>query len=336
MPLFGPLRIGKTAVQLLRSAKRSQFFLGWLLIVITSLIPIVLSLILENATTIQNQPVALIYTTKTDGVSLSYYLTFALVHIFVCLAANFFVHEAIQLAHSAQMYRLFRRHHLLAFSTVTVAFLSILYFFDSYLEFISYDLIRVGTAEISGMLFESRIPFSSVPLFFLFPIVLVVVAFYPAASIMLVIFILAKNMRVGARKNLDESLAIYGRRFQFIYFLMILLFTSSSIATIFYMRVPFSYVSSDSAEYLATLTSGYNIWVVVFFMILITTFFFSYLSFSKALRTANKDVDTSINGERYAKIDAVLQGHFFLKENSVLALGAFSPVLTLLIAKILV
>lgn len=266
------------------------------------------------------------------------YFSFGTMHIILCISITFYVYDIMKSSSSIFIYRKFIKNHCASFSLASFAFLAIVIFLDTPLKRLSCDILWVGLSRLSSnsMLFQSafqiKASYLSIDfrLFNIAPISLVVAAFLPASAIMMAVPHMVTKMDVNPKLNVEEIAASFLNNFDVVYYMMVSILISSSIATHLYLRTPYASINAKlSSQYSNLINSVFSMWCIIYFIILLSVLLISYAMVSARISKASRNVDIIIDTKRLADIRSLMSIHFMIKRKSSLFASSFSPIILL-------
>lgn len=318
---------------------RSPFLFGWVIINTVASVPLVFSFVfglILDGFDIEN---LLQDTTFKSSEDLSYifnYFAFGVLHIILCIAITFYVYDILKNSSSLIFCRLFLRQHILAFLFVSLLFLTIIIVFDTPIEILSSDLLWIGLEKIT----KDNFLFTPIEIGFnlqlypfdIAPILLVIAAFMPVSAIILLIPRLVErlelNFTLSSKDTHPENIIIkkFFAEFQVIYYLLVTMLISSSVATYFYLKTPLAMIDQEKSTTITNmLDSVFSIWSIVFVLVLLIILFFAYGLMSYKIKLASKNINQLIDPEKYNLLREYINFHFLITQEIKLFASAFSP-----------
>lgn len=317
------------------------FSYGWGMVTLAAVIPIIFSVsagLSIDGLSINELSSHVSFRSYDDMSYIFSYFSFGTMHIILCISVTFYVYDIMRNSSSVFIYRSFIKNHSASFLAASLIFSAIVIFFDTPLKRLSCDILWIGLNRISSnsILFESifQIKFSYLhidfKIFNIIPISLVVAAFLPASAIMMTVPHMVAKMDVNPKLNIEEIAESFLKNFDIVYYMMVSILISSSIATYLYLRTSYASINEKlSFQYSNLVNSVFSMWCIVYFLILLSVLLVSYAMVSIRISKASRSVDIIIDTRRLADVRALMSIHFMIKRKSSLFASSFSPIILL-------
>lgn len=326
-----------------------QFAYGWQMILVALAFPLTYSFVLD-ATFGRRDLIAIknstVLRTASDHSFLFNYFAYGILHLTICLLITKYSYEIFRSSAPSPLFKSYKRHHVLSFLTASTLFLLSTAFLNTSMKILSHDLIWIGLKEFQGqrLLFECVDTLWAGPgacatsfrFFFIVPLILILAAFLPASAIMQLIPHLVERIDLRDTDNLEEKLSDFLDEFEVVYYMLVGLLVSSSIATLLYLRTPFSTIDRGKSPLFSNLADAtFAAWSMVYFVVLLMILIYAYSLVSRRIRFESTAKDIILRPARFQSIRTLVNVHFLVRKRSTVFLSSFAPIFTLIAKEIL-
>lgn len=319
------------------------FIYGWGMVAIAAVIPIMYSLAaslsIEGMSFVEISE-HIILRSSEDMSFIFLYFCFGAMHIFMCIAGTYYIYDIARNSSSIFIFKKYYTNHIAAFVSVSIIFMIIALSSEMSMKRLSSDLLWIGLSHVSSKnilfhtIFQIRWPFLvlDIKIFNVVPVALTVAAFLPASAIMMVIPHLVAKLDVDIKLTPEDIISSFLDRFDIVYYLMVFLLISSSIAAHLYLQTPYIIVDSKASnQYVHLINSVFAMWCMVFFLVLFSTLLVSYYLVVRKIKKESENIELIIDAKRFADIKRIVNIHFIIKRKSALFASSFSPLVVLII-----
>ena len=334
----------KKAALFFRRMRNSPFRHGWTMIACSLLVPALYSSAIDLTSSLSNiEDLGRLtkFRADPDFSFLIDYFVIVIFHLALSVVITAYCYRIFKDTSSNHLFLLFKKSHLASFFAASTLFTVAVYFSDTSMKILSYDLIWEGLRKVADgrwmflPIFTPAQCEPGFPIFFLVPLVSTLAAFLPASAIMQLIPHLVERIDLDSEVEIEQKIAGFIEEFEVVYYMLVALFMSSSVATLLYLRLPFVAVERKASEHFSNLTdSAFVAWSMAFFLVLSGILIYSYNLVTKRLRARSED-DLIVNPNRYQAVRVLVTLHFMIRKKTTVLLSSFTPIIALAVKHII-
>lgn len=318
------------------------FLKGWIIVIFSAAIPLIFSTVIISISSNDSIEIIVNHISYAEKIDYSYiikYITFGTMHIIMCIGSTYYIYDIVKNTSNGKIYFYFIINHILSFFTAAMAFILVIFFFDTDIEIMSRDFLWICLEKIKNkwkyFLFTENINiffYKNVTIYYfdLVPMSLVISAFLPASAVMMSIPHIINNISLSSNIYTERSISDFMHHFQYIYYNMVLLLISSTMSTSLYLNTTYSVIDIEKSKvYVNVIESIFSTWSIIYFIILIGTLLFSYLFLTNKMNKLSSTSEIISNSHSFTA-NNITTGYLIAKNVSLFA-SAFSPLAVLLV-----